>query len=116
MSRWYTSVFRVDGFLATASVPEPPPYIPEDPRSSLSSAAVEGIAPSFYLVSSRNDDTGKLEKVELQVHNLSAEQALKLAAALIAATGQLRDPQNHDRVLDPKDPGVSVDISAALLR
>ena len=116
MSTWYNSVFRIDGFLATASVPIPPPYIPEDPRASLSSAAVDGIVPSFYIVSSRNDEQRTLERVELLVHNLSADRALELAGQLEAAAKRLREPCNHDRVLDREDPGVTIDISAAVIR
>jgi hypothetical protein len=115
MSTRYTSCFSVNGYFAFAPVPSPPPYIPEDPKS-LSSAAVGEIVPSFYIVSTRDDDQGRLSGVCLRVHNLSGDRALKLAEAFEAAAKQLRDPRNHDRVFDRKDPGVDIDLSAALVR
>lgn len=115
MSTGYTSCFSVNGFFAFAPVPSPPPYIPQDPKS-LSSAAVDEIVPSFYIVSTRDDDKGRLSGVGLRLHNLSADRALKLAEAFETAAKQLRDPRNHDRVFDREDPGVDIDLSAALMR
>ncbi len=112
MDETYLSIFGVDGYLAVAAVGKrPPPWIPQGPNS-LSSASVEQVRPSIYLVGKR--DRGKLVNTSMMFHNLSKKRALRLAEALEEAAKQLRDPRNHDRVLDMNDPGVSVDVSAAL--
>jgi hypothetical protein len=108
----YLSIFAVDGVLAAAAPKgKPPPWIPQGPRS-LSSASLEPVQPSIYVIGKGRK--GKLVRTSLVFHNLSKKRALRLADALEAAAEKLRDPANHDRVFDMDDPGVSVDVSTAL--
>ena len=110
----YLSIFSVDGVLAAAAPGKrPPPYIPQGPRS-IGAAAADPVVPSIYIVGKRDANSNKLTRTSLTFHNLSKKRALKLAEALESAAKQLRDPKNHDRVFDMKDPGVSIDVTAAL--
>lgn len=110
----YLSIFSVDGVLAAAAPGKrPPPWVPQGPNS-LSSASAEPVRPSIYVVGKRDANSNKLTQTSLTFHNLSKKRALRLAEALESAAKQLRDPKNHDRVFDMKDPGVSVDVTAAL--
>ena len=110
----YLSIFSVDGCLAAAAPGRrPPPWIPQGPRS-VGAAAADPVAPSIYIVGKRDANSNKLTQTSLTFHNLSKKRALRLAEALESAAKQLRDPKNHDRVFDMKDPGVSVDVTAAL--
>ena len=108
----YLSIFGVDGCLAAgAPGKRPPPWVPQG-RHSLSSASAEPVRPSIYVVGKRQKN--KLVGTSLVFHNLSKKRALRLAEALESAAKQLRDPKNHDRVFDMDDPGVEVDVTAAL--
>ena len=110
----YLSIFSVDGCLAAAAPGKrPPPWIPQGPRS-VGAAAADPVAPSIYIVGKRDANSNKLTQTSLTFHNLSKKRALRLAEALESAAKQLRDPKSHDRVFDMKDPGVSVDVTAAL--
>lgn len=108
----YLSIFAVDGFAATASPgKKPPPWIPQGPKS-LSAAATEPFVPSVGVTMQRKDH--KVVRAVLQFHHLSEMRANELADAFEKAARDLRSHRGN--IFNAEDPGVEVDVSAALVR